>query len=89
LLGSERPAAVFLKEENSMNLVRWDPLSEVDQFFSRPLSSYLGRGPRLTTEIDDDAPSVWTPTLDVSGTDGEYLVRADLSPVKKDDVSVN
>jgi CheY-like chemotaxis protein len=71
-----------------MNLVRWDPLSEVDQVISRPISSYLGRGPRLTTETDDDAPSVWTPTLDVSETDGEYLARADRPTVKKNDVSV-
>jgi HSP20 family protein len=71
-----------------MNLVRWDPLYEMDQFFSRPLSSYMGRWPRLTTETDDDAPSAWTPTLDVSETEGEFLVRADLPAVKKEDVSV-
>lgn len=70
-----------------MNLVRWDPLYEMDQFFSRPLSSYVGRWPRLTTEADE-APSAWTPTLDVSETEGEFLVRADLPAVKKDDVSV-
>ena len=71
-----------------MNLVRWDPLYEMDQFFSRPLSSYMGLRPRLTTETDDDAPSAWTPTLDVSETEGEFLIRADLPSVKKDDVSV-
>jgi HSP20 family protein len=59
----------------------------MDQFFSRPLSSYMGRWPRLTTETDD-APSAWMPTLDVSETEGEFLVRADLPAVKKDDVSV-
>jgi CheY-like chemotaxis protein/HSP20 family molecular chaperone IbpA len=69
-----------------MNLARGE--SEVDQFFSRPLSSYLGRGPHLTIEIDDDAPSVWTPAVDVSETDGEYLVRADRLAVKQNDVSV-
>lgn len=71
-----------------MNLVRWDSLYEMDQLFSRPLSSYMGRWPRLTTETDDDAPCAWLPTLDVSETEGEYLVRADLPSVKKDDVSV-
>jgi HSP20 family protein len=71
-----------------MNVVRWDSLYELDQFFSRPLGSYIRRLPRLTTETDDAAQSAWTPTLDVSETDGEYLVRADLPAVKKDDVSV-
>jgi HSP20 family protein len=70
-----------------MNLVRWDPVRELDQFFSRPLSSFMGRWPRLSTETGD-TESAWTPTLDVSETDGEYIVRADLPAVKKEDVSV-
>jgi HSP20 family protein len=48
----------------------------------------MGRWPRVTKETDDDAQSVWTPTLDVSETESEYLVRADLPAVKKDDVRV-
>jgi HSP20 family protein len=75
-------------KEELMNLVRWDPLYERDQFFSRPLGRFMGPWTRLTTETDDDAPSAWTPTLDVSETEGEFLVRADLPAVKRDDVSV-
>lgn len=30
----------------------------------------------------------WTPTLDVSEADSEYIVRADLPAVKKEDVTV-
>ena len=36
----------------------------------------------------DEGESAWTPMLDVSETDSEYLVRADLPAVKKEDVSV-
>jgi HSP20 family protein len=71
-----------------MNLVRWDPIREIDLFFSRPIGSFLSRGPRLAAETGDEV-SVWTPTLDVSETDSEYLVRADLPAVKKEDVSVS
>ncbi|MFI4868040.1 MAG: Hsp20/alpha crystallin family protein [Steroidobacterales bacterium] len=59
----------------------------MDQFFSRPLASYMGRWPRVATETEDEV-SAWTPSLDVSETDNEYLVRADLPAVKKEDVSV-
>jgi HSP20 family protein len=70
-----------------MYLVRWDPIREMDQFFSRPLGSFIGRGSRLATDADEEV-STWAPTLDVSETDSEYLVRADLPAVKKEDVSV-
>jgi HSP20 family protein len=70
-----------------MNLVRWDPIREMDQFFARPLGSFMGRWPGLAADTDA-GESTWTPTLDVSETDSEYLVRADLPAVKKEDVSV-
>ena len=70
-----------------MNLVRWDPIRQMDQFFVRSLASSMGRWQRLAAETDD-VESAWTPTLDVSETDTEYLVRADLPAVKKEDVSV-
>jgi len=70
-----------------MSLVRFDPIREMDQLFARPLGSLMGRWQRLAAETDDGEPA-WTPTLDVSETDTEYLVRADLPAVKKEDVSV-
>jgi HSP20 family protein len=70
-----------------MNLVRWDAIREMDQFFARPLGSFMGRWQRLPADTDN-AESAWTPTLDVSETDSEYVVRADLPAVKKEDVSV-
>ena len=70
-----------------MNLVRWDPIREMDQFFARPLGSFMGQWPRFAADTDEGEPA-WTPTLDVSETDSEYLVRADLPAVKKEDLSV-
>jgi len=70
-----------------VKIVRWDPFREMDQFFSRPLGTFMARWPRVATETADEE-SAWAPALDVSETDSEYLVRADLPAVKKEDVSV-
>jgi HSP20 family protein len=86
LLGSEPPLQ-FDQEITIMNLVRWDPIREMDQFFSRPLGSYIARWPRQAAETDEEV-TAWAPTLDVSETDNEYLVRADLPAVTKEDVNV-
>jgi HSP20 family protein len=59
----------------------------MDQHFSRPLAGFMGRWPRLPTETEDEV-SAWAPTPNVSETDSEYHVRADLPAVKKEDVSV-
>jgi HSP20 family protein len=70
-----------------MNVVRFDPISGVDRFFALPFGSLMGRWQRPAVETDA-GESAWTPMLDVSETDAEYLVRADLPAVKKEDVSV-
>ena len=70
-----------------MNIVRLDPIREMDQFFNLPLGHFISRWSRAGIEADE-ATAAWTPTLDVSETEGEYLVRADLPAVKKEDVSV-
>jgi HSP20 family protein len=74
-------------KDNHMNVVRWDPIREMDHLFSRLPANFMGRWQRLPADSDDGEPS-WTPTLDVSETDGEYLVRADLPAVRKEDVRV-
>jgi HSP20 family protein len=70
-----------------MNVVRWDPIREMDHLFSRLPGSFTSRWQRVATDTDEGEPA-WTPTLDVSETDSEYVVRADLPAVKKEDVSV-
>jgi HSP20 family protein len=70
-----------------MNLIRFDPIREMDRFFALPFGSLMGRSQRPIAETGD-VESGWTPLLDVSETDTEYLVRADLPAVKKEDVIV-
>ena len=71
-----------------MSLIRWEPFKEADDYFRQFASSGLGRMPRLFAA---NAPSMpdWSPAADISETDKEYLVKAELPGVKRDDVKVN
>jgi HSP20 family protein len=70
-----------------MALVRWDPFRELEDMserlnrvFTRPA---LRTGGKETLIVAD-----WIPTVDISETDGEYLIKAELPEVKKEDVKV-
>ena len=64
-----------------MNLMRWQPYEAMKMFDYFPNS--FGR-PLLETGKYFD----WSPSVDVSETDQEYLIRAALPAVKKEDVKV-
>ena len=68
-----------------MNLTRWEPFYAMDKMFNR-LPGFLGYGPRLGTAEYPDFD--WSPAVDISETDKEYLIRAALPAVKKEDVKV-
>jgi HSP20 family protein len=68
-----------------MNLIRWDPFGEVDAMFNRMLSGQYG--PRLTLQ-GNGKKLQWAPSADISETDKEYTIRAELPAVKKEDVQV-
>jgi HSP20 family protein len=68
-----------------MSLVRWDPFASLDDMFAR-MPSVLGRWPRLSGE--GEGAVEWSPTVDISETDAEYLLKAQLPAVKKEDVHV-
>lgn len=70
-----------------MNLVRWDPFSDVDALFNRMMPSALANWQKLALEGNGKKLD-WTPSTDISETDREYLIRAELPAVKKEDVQV-
>jgi HSP20 family protein len=72
-----------------MNLVRWDPFSDIDTLFNRMLPTTFTRRPRFTFGDNGGAEVEWSPSADISETDKEYLIRAELPAVKKEDVSVS
>ena len=69
-----------------MSLIRWEPFGAVDDVFAR-MPSLFGRWPRAF-ETNGEKPFDWAPSIDISETDAEYLLRAELPAVKKDDVRI-
>ena len=70
-----------------MSLVRWDPFSDMDALFSRLLPSTFARWP-LHSSRTDDGKATCAPPADISETDQEYVIRAALPAVKREDVEV-
>jgi HSP20 family protein len=69
-----------------MNLVKWDPFRELEGIQAR-LNHLFGDAP--TRAFDDDRFFAnWTPPVDIQETEKEYIVKADLPDVKKEDVKV-
>jgi HSP20 family protein len=74
-----------------MNAVtRWDPSKEVDEFQNR-LARFFGLTPARATSGGEEVMTVaeWAPSVDISEDDKEWLVKADLPEVKKEDVKVS
>ena len=71
-----------------MTLVRWDPFRELEEMSDR-LNRMFNR-PSTGSKNGREALTVadWTPTVDISETEGEYLIKAELPEVKKEDVKV-
>jgi len=71
-----------------MSLVRWDPFNQMDSLFNRMLRNSLMGLPRLSGEGNGGVKIEWSPSADISETDKEYLIRAELPAVKREDVKV-
>jgi HSP20 family protein len=69
-----------------MSLIRWEPFSGIDDAFAR-MPSLFGRWPRVFDGETQRALD-WAPSVDISETDAEYLIRAELPAVKKEDVHI-
>ena len=69
-----------------MSLIRWEPFSGADELFAR-MPGMLGRWPR-SFESNGKNLFDWSPSVDISETETEYLIRADLPAVKKEDVHI-
>jgi len=69
-----------------MRVIKWEPFRDMDDVFDRFFAESMRRWPRVATE--NRAAQDWAPAADVSETDAEYLIKADLPEVRKEDVSV-
>ena len=68
-----------------MSLIRWEPFRGLDDLFERLGPATLARWPRL---FESGAQVEWAPAADISESDKEYLVKAELPGVKRDDVKL-
>jgi HSP20 family protein len=66
-----------------MSLIRWEPFYSTDDMF-KALPALFGR----VTPFAGYGNSDWSPSVDISESGEEYLIRAALPAVKKEDVSV-
>lgn len=69
-----------------MSLVRWDPFADMDTLFNHLMPTAFARWPRLSGNVGEKPE--WAPSADISETDQEYVIRAELPAVKKEDVTV-
>jgi len=69
-----------------MRVIKWEPFRDVDDVFDRFLAETMRRWPRQGSE--GRAAQEWAPAADVSETDSEYLIKADLPEVRKEAVSI-
>ena len=67
-----------------MQLARWNPFREMDDMLAR-----FQRGVGGAIANEDGVPLVnWAPAVDISETPKEYLIKAELPGVKKEEVKV-
>jgi HSP20 family protein len=66
-----------------MNITRWEPFREMEDMF-RQYSPLFARALRRSGGEGD----AWSPVADITETDKEYLIKAELPEVKKEDVRI-
>ena len=68
-----------------MNLTNWEPFRDLEKCVNRMAPALT----RRRGEINGNGQAVqWSPTADISETDREYIVRAELPGVARKDVKV-
>ena len=75
------------------SLIRWgwDPFREIEREFqdmSDRFNRLLARWPARSGEREALTVADWCPSVDISETDAEYLVKAEIPEVDKKDVKV-
>lgn len=67
-------------------LTTWTPFRELDELQNR-LGTFFRGFPRWTG--NGDTLTDWSPQVDISEDEKEYLVKADLPEMKKEEIKVN
>jgi HSP20 family protein len=75
--GTKHAHSPGFKKENRMTNAHWDPFERIDEAFSAVIAAQ-----------PTQAANEWRPATDISESEQEYLIRAELPAVAKDDVHV-
>lgn len=70
-----------------MNPLGWNPARELEEMSDR-LNRVLTRGARGRNENEAMTVADWIPLVDISETTAEYVIKAEIPEVKKEDVKV-
>ena len=71
-----------------MALVRWDPFRELEEVSDRLNRMFARPAARTSNGKETMIVADWTPSVDISETEGEYQIKAEIPDVKKEDVKV-
>lgn len=67
-----------------MNMIRWNPFNEMDDFF-KTYHRAMAKHPSQEGVLSAD----WSPSVDITEDDKEFLIKAELPEVKKEDISID
>lgn len=71
-----------------MALVRWDPFRELEEVSDRLNRMFARPATRTANGKETMIVADWVPSVDISETEGEYQIQAEIPDVKKEDVKV-
>ncbi len=70
-----------------MAVVKWDPWQEIEDMFDR-YTRAVGWPRRGAPGVEPGSKADWAPRVDISETDAEFSIKAELPEVRKDDVKI-
>jgi HSP20 family protein len=68
--------------------VRWDPFRELEEVSDRLNRMFTRPAMRTSNNKETMIVADWTPSVDISETEGEYQIKVEIPDVKKEDVKV-
>ncbi len=69
-----------------MRVIHWEPFRDLDDIFDRFFADTVRRQARPAGQANPTYD--WAPVADVTETDTEYLIKAELPEVRKEDLSL-